>query len=111
MVGPCGLEPQTSTVSTPASLIVALAYWPLAVGVVLVELAERGREIGLRDAAKGVRGERRLVAVRVGDDDIDFSIGELKSKAPPFKKRRTGHPKFNYKARATRLSISRQPPE
>jgi hypothetical protein len=25
-----------------------------------------------------------------------------KSKAPPFKKRRTGHPKFNYKARTTR---------
>jgi hypothetical protein len=25
-----------------------------------------------------------------------------KSKAPPFKERRTGHPNFNYKARATR---------
>jgi hypothetical protein len=34
----------------------------------LVVFAERGREIGLGHAAKGVIGERRLVAVRVGDD-------------------------------------------
>ena len=33
----------------------------------VVILAERRREIGLRDAAKGVIGERRPVAVRVGD--------------------------------------------
>ncbi len=66
----------------------------------VVILAERRREIGLRDAAKGVIGERRLVAARVGDAHIDFSISEPKSKAPPFKKRRTGRPKFNYKARA-----------
>jgi hypothetical protein len=33
----------------------------------VVVLAERGREVGLGDAAKGVIGKRRLVAVRVGD--------------------------------------------
>jgi hypothetical protein len=31
-----------------------------------------------------------------------------KSKAPPFKERRTGHPKFNYKARTTRPRTSRR---
>src|SRR4029077_4207806 len=37
-----------------------------------VVLAEGGREIGALDAAKGVKGERRLVTVRVGDADRQF---------------------------------------
>jgi hypothetical protein len=63
----------------------------VVVGVVLVIFAERGREIGLRDAAKGVIGERRLVAVRVGDTcqvvfgvvgvvrDMARRVGDVKS--------------------------------
>jgi hypothetical protein len=49
----------------------------------VVVLAERRREIGLRDAAKGVIGERRLVAARVLNADKRVSIEESKSKAPP----------------------------
>ena len=47
----------------------------VVVGVVLVVLAERGRKIGLRHAAEGVIGERRLVAVGVGDaGEVVFGI-------------------------------------
>ena len=55
----------------------------VVVGVVLVVLAEGRREIGLRHAAKVVIGESRLVAVRVGDADMQFSMNKSKSKAPP----------------------------
>src|SRR5260370_9839491 len=55
-----------------------------------------------REPGHGVIGKRGRMVQRIGDAHIDFSISELKSKAPPFKNRRTGHLKFNYKGRATR---------
>jgi hypothetical protein len=47
----------------------------------------RRREIGLRHAAKGVIGERRLVAARDRIDDKQSSISEPNSKAPPVTRR------------------------
>jgi hypothetical protein len=48
--------------------------------VILIILAERGREIGLRHAPKGVIDERRLAAFRVGDAGLQFSMNKSKSK-------------------------------
>jgi hypothetical protein len=96
----------------------------VVVGVVLVVFAERGREIGLCDAAKGVISERRLVAARVGDagevafgvvgvvrdmarrvGDVESQIMKLESKAPPVTRRdRWATRKF--KGCATRLSAA-----
>jgi hypothetical protein len=69
----------------------------------LVVLAERGWQIGLRHAAKGVIGERRLVAVRVGESDMQLLMKERRSKTPPVTRRdRWGTQKFKIKGRATR---------
>ena len=59
----------------------------VVVGVVLVVLAERGREIGLRDAPISVISEGRLVAARIGDAGMSFSHNKSKSKAPPITRR------------------------
>jgi hypothetical protein len=67
----------------------------------LVVLAERGGEIGLRDAAEGVVGEGRLVAARVGDASMQFSMNKSKSKAPPVT-RRDRQATRKFKSRPTR---------
>jgi len=73
VVGPCGLEPQTSTVSKRRDYVLRITYKPLRTALARA-ITDKTEYIQVKLQVKKYSREHRLVAVRVADEDIQFSM-------------------------------------